>query len=101
MAGMLNSNMWALVGPQSANLDIQELRKYNLDPLKLLTQLVQIYVNCAQANQAGQAFLKAVVEAPRYDDKLLSMAAATLQTLSMDADVVAAFDSVVARVAVR
>lgn len=100
MAGMLNSNIFALLGPATRDLDFAALQKFDINPMELLGQLTDIYVNCSPPTELGRGFLKAVAEAPRYDDNLLRQAAATLHSLSHNMDKIAAFENVVNRIKV-
>lgn len=99
---MLNANMFALLGPQCQDLDMAALQSYNFDPMRLLSQLTDIYVQCAAAaDGGGERFLEALAKAARFDPQLLHKAAATLRSLNYDSDKIAAFEAVVARVEVR
>jgi ubiquitin conjugation factor E4 B len=100
LAGMLNFNMMYLMGPRAANLDMEALKKYNFDPMRLLGQLTDIYVQCATPNELGDRFAESLVGAARYDANLLNQAAHTLRSLNYDSDKVSAFEAFVARVKV-
>lgn len=45
LAGMLDYNLSIMVGPKCSNLKVAEPEKYGFEPKKILTDLVQIYVN--------------------------------------------------------
>lgn len=92
--------MMYLMGPRAANLDMEALKKYNFDPMRLLGQLTDIYVQCATPNELGDRFAESLVTAARYDANLLDQAAHTLRSLNYDSDKVSTFEAFVARVKV-
>lgn len=56
LAGMLDYNLEAMVGPKASNLKVQDPTKYSFNPKGTLNDLCQIYYNLSQQDK----FLKAV-----------------------------------------
>eukprot|EP01147_Barroeca_monosierra_P000568 gene568-3885_t len=112
LAGMLNSNIRWLFGPQGSTLEPELLQQYSLNPIELLRKLIAIYLHCScmPAQGAQQAdvslcflhheitnfdhtdkqpvFVNAIINDARYDATLLRKAIAVLKSSSASYDVI-------------
>ncbi|EGD73293.1 hypothetical protein PTSG_05009 [Salpingoeca rosetta] len=84
LAGMLNSNIRWLFGPQASKMELDQLREYDFNPIEVLRQLVAIYLHCSRIPTRGPdnpdpKFISAVIEDARYDHSFLLKALATLE----------------------
>lgn len=48
LADMLDYNLYAMVGPKSHNLRVQNLKEYNFQPRALLAEIVDVYLNLSE-----------------------------------------------------
>ena len=72
LAAMLDYNLDALVGPRCQNLKVKDREKYRFDPRKLLSDILQIYLNLSGQSE----FVRAVANDGRsYRKELFERAA--------------------------
>ncbi|KAF3924310.1 hypothetical protein ABW21_db0207704 [Orbilia brochopaga] len=75
LAGMLDYNLAALVGPKCSNLRVKNRQKYRFDPRTLLSEMISIYLNLGTRPD----FVQAIAEDGRsYNAELFPRAHAIL-----------------------
>jgi ubiquitin conjugation factor E4 B len=80
LADMLDYNLTALVGPKSSSLKVREPEKYNFDPKRLLSELIDVYLNLRHQ----PAFLTAVARDGRsYSQDTMEKATLILRKWSL------------------
>ncbi|KAL9258652.1 putative ubiquitin conjugation factor E4, partial [Drosera capensis] len=91
VASMLNYFLLQLVGPQRKSLSLKDPEKYEFDPKKLLTQIVNIYVHLARGDKRN-VFAGAICKDGRsYNDQLFGAAADILRRIDVDGKVIQEF----------
>ncbi|KIO02810.1 hypothetical protein M404DRAFT_27705 [Pisolithus tinctorius Marx 270] len=55
LAGMLDYNLEALVGPKCSELKVKEPEKYNFNPRHLLSDILQVYLNLGDQDEFARA----------------------------------------------
>lgn len=74
LAAMLDYNLEALVGPKCKELRVKNMEKYSFNPRKLLSDVLQVYLNLSDCGE----FVKAVAGDGRsYRKELFESAAGT------------------------
>ncbi|KAK6517248.1 hypothetical protein TWF281_003911 [Arthrobotrys megalospora] len=71
LAGMLDYNLVALVGPKCSNLRVKDPKKYRFDPKTLLSEMIDVYLNLGTRPE----FVKAIaMDGRSYSYELFSRA---------------------------
>ncbi|KDQ62323.1 hypothetical protein JAAARDRAFT_149126 [Jaapia argillacea MUCL 33604] len=83
LAAMLDYNLEALAGPRKNDLKVKDPEKYRFDPQKLLSDIVQVYLNLSDQGD----FVRAVAEDERsYRKSLFESAAGLCRRLHLKTD---------------
>lgn len=80
LAAMLDYNLDALVGPRCQDLKVKDREKYRFEPRKLLSDILQVYLNLSDEEE----FVRAVASDGRsYRKELFERAAAIARNRSL------------------
>ncbi|KAF9221552.1 hypothetical protein BS17DRAFT_784937 [Gyrodon lividus] len=84
LAAMLDYNLEALVGPKCGELKVKQPEKYSFDPKRLLSDILQVYLNLSDQSE----FARAVANDGRsYRKELFDMAIARARKITLKTEV--------------